>query len=257
MKIEMIGYNDTKAIAIYANIKMMPFLIGSFIISCLSLIPTFAFKIYELLYIFIFPGLLLFLMIFQYIVNCCTKGFLKGNKGKHIFCLDDGTLYKDGTEIKNISDIRLYKFRNFIFLELKQSYYIIMDKDFIFGSRKGFLSQLRFYPRHYIAINLPPKTEEEIATLLFNEIKIDGKERLFYSQNKMRIIYIYKNSVGSYSIGREKLTIADDEERYYFGKYGFWEPDWANPLISFYGTIEEALVGIADEISDYTEMKLQ
>ncbi|MGM9858720.1 MAG: hypothetical protein ACI311_05705 [Bacilli bacterium] len=115
MKIEMIGYNDSKAIAIYGNIKMMPFLIGSFVISCLCLIPTFSFEIYELLYVFILPVFLMLLMIFQYVVNCCTKGFLKGINTKHKFCLEDGKLYKVGKEIKSISDIRLYRFKNYIF----------------------------------------------------------------------------------------------------------------------------------------------
>ena len=31
--------------------------------------------------------------------------------------------YKDGKVIKNIDDIKLYKFKNFLFLELKNSYY--------------------------------------------------------------------------------------------------------------------------------------
>ncbi|MGM9858721.1 MAG: hypothetical protein ACI311_05710 [Bacilli bacterium] len=130
-----------------------------------------------------------------------------------------------------------------------------MNEDYISGSREEFLSQLRFYPRHYIAFILPDKTEEEIVSLLFKEIKIEGKERLFYSQNKMRIIYIYKNNVGSYSIGREKLIISDDEERNFSRRYGYWEPDWNDPSISYYGTIEEALAGIANEISNYIELK--
>lgn len=47
MKIEMIGYNDSKAIAIYGNIKLLPVLIISFLISILMLIPCF---IYLFLY---------------------------------------------------------------------------------------------------------------------------------------------------------------------------------------------------------------
>ena len=255
MKIEMIGYNDTKTIAIYSSIKMLPFLIVSFIVSLLSLIPLFIFKIYELLYIFILPGLLLFIIVFQYVINSNYKNYLKGSKTKHIFCLEDGTLYKDKKEIKSISDIRLYKFRRFLFLELKQSYYRIMNEDFISGSREEFLSQLRFYPKHYIAFNLPPKTEEEIETLIFSQIETEGKERLFYSLDKRKIIYIYKNSVGSYSIGRETMFIECDEERCYSGKYGWWEPIWNDPTISFYGTLEEALKGIEEEIKDYDELE--
>ena len=44
----------------------------------------------------------------------------------------------------------------------------------------------------YIAFNLPPKTDEEIKTLLFSQIETEGKERLFYSNDKRKIIYITK-----------------------------------------------------------------
>lgn len=256
MKIEMIGYNDTKAIGIYGIIKMAPFLIASFFASLFVLIPAFVFKIYELLYVFILPGLLAFCMLFQYIGNSHNKSFLKGVKIKHTFCLEDGTLYKDGREIKSISNIRLYKFKKFIFLELKQSYYRIMNEDYISGSRDKFIAQLRFYPQHYIAFNLPPKTDEEIESLLFSKIETKGKDRLFYSPDRKRIVYIYKNSVGSYSIGHEKMFITHDDERYFSGEYGWWEPEWNDKTISFYGTIEEAIKGIKEEIKDYTELNL-
>ena len=69
MKIEMIGYNDSKAIAIYGNIKLLPVLIISFLISILMLIPCFIFKIYEMLFIFILPSFIFSLMIIQYLIN--------------------------------------------------------------------------------------------------------------------------------------------------------------------------------------------
>ena len=46
---------------------------------------------YELLYIFILPAGLLFLILLQYIVNSCAKGFLEGQKIKHKFRLEDVT----------------------------------------------------------------------------------------------------------------------------------------------------------------------
>lgn len=254
-KIEMIGYNDTKAIAIYGNIKIMPALIISFVIAILSLIPTLILQVYELILIFIIPAILLVAMLMQYFLNSRYKTFLRDAKTEHKFCLDNGILYKDGNEIKSKHDIRLYKFKNFIFLELKQSYYRIMNDDYLTGSREKLLSQIRFHNRHYISINIPPKTDEEIINLLFNEVDLDGKERLFYSQDKRNIVYIYKNSAGSYSIGYERLFIAYDEERYFSGKYGWWEPDWGKHFISFYGTVDEAFIGIEIEIRDLIEMK--
>lgn len=69
MKVEMIDINDTKAIAIYGNIKILPFCISSFAVSILLLIPSFIFHIYELLFVFILLVLLLLIMIIQYMVN--------------------------------------------------------------------------------------------------------------------------------------------------------------------------------------------
>lgn len=63
MKIEMIGYNDTKAIAIYGAIRLMNIVIISFIISLLFIVPAFVYRIYELLYIFIFPVFMIILTI--------------------------------------------------------------------------------------------------------------------------------------------------------------------------------------------------
>ncbi len=255
MKIEMIGYNDAKTIAIYSCIKIMPFFLSSLIISFLCLIPTFIFRIYELAFVFIFPVLLIFIIIFQYIININYKEFLKGTKVRHKFVFENSSLYKDGKKIKNIENIRLYKLKKYLFLELDKSYYRISNNDFLIGSREEFLNQLRFYPNHYIAFNLPFKTDKEIIEILFNEINLENKERLFYSKDKKRVIYIYKNSVGSYSINYEKIFIAYDEERYYSGKYGWWEVDYNNSTPSFYGTIDEAFNDIKNEIQDFIEYK--
>ena len=158
MKIEMTGYNDTKAIAIYGNIKMTPFFIGSLIASCLTLIPTFIFGIYELAFVFILPALLGIIMITQYIVNCSSKKFLEGEKVKHTFCLDSGTFYKDGKEMKNVSDIRLYKFKKFLFIETKKSYYRIANEDYTSGSREEFLSRIKILPKRRIEFIAPGKS---------------------------------------------------------------------------------------------------
>lgn len=73
---------------------------------------------------------------------------------------------------------------------IKRIYYRIMNYDYLAGSREELLSQIRFHNKHYISINLPPKTDEEIIDLFFNKVDSDGKERLFYSKDKRRIIYI-------------------------------------------------------------------
>lgn len=255
MKIEIIGYNDTKAIAIYSAIRLMNIVIISFIISLLFIVPAFVYRIYELLYIFIFPVFMIILTILQYFLNSNYKTYLKGIKTKHNFCLDSGILYKDGKEIRNKDDIRIYKFKHFLFLKLKKSYYRIMDSDYLTGSREELLSHIRFKKSHYVPFVLPPKSDQEIIDLLFNRVNLDGKERSFYSKDKTKIIYIYKNIAGSYSIGEERLCIADEEERRYLHEYGWWEPSWGSGFASFYGTVEEAFRDIETDIRDYIELK--
>lgn len=254
MKIEMIGYNDTKTIAIYGNIKMLPFCISSFAISVLLLIPSLILQIYELLFVFILPTLLLLIMLIQYLVNSKYKTFLQNAKTKHKICLENGRLYKDGKVIKDIDDIKLYKFKNFLFLKLKKSYYRIDNSDYLSGSREEFLSNVCYLNRHHIYFDLPKKSDDEIIDLLFNDINLEGKERLFYSSDKTKIVYIYKNTSGSYSIGYETLTIFYDYERKYLHEYGMWEPSLEDNFATFYESIEAAYNDIKATIKDYTEM---
>ena len=90
---------------------------------------------------------------------------------------------------------------------------------------------------------------------MFNKINLSNVEQLYYSKDKKHIIYIYKNEIGSFSIGNEKLFISHDEERYYSGKYGWWEPNYENSFTSYFGTIEEALNDIKNQINDFIKLK--
>jgi len=102
-------------------------------------------------------------------------------------------------------------------------------------------------------VNLPNKSDDEIIDLLFSEKSLVGKERLFYSKDKTKIVYIMKNTDKSYSVFYERLTIADDEERAIMGIYGWWEPYFSRK--SYYETADLAYNDIKNEISDYIEMK--
>lgn len=248
-KIQMIGYNNIKAIAMYHMIKMMPIFIITLVISFFALIFSLIFQIYELLFIFILPTILVIVLLFNIL-----KTYLKYPKTKHIFCLENGKIYKDEKIIKNTNDIHLYKFKNFLLFEFEKSSFCINNNDFLTGSREEFLSLIHFYNNHTILTLLPLKSDEEIIDLLFKDVTLKGKQRLFYSKDKRKIIYIYKNSVGSFSVGYEKLYIAYDEERYFSNQYGWYEPDFKSS-ISFYGTCEEAFKDIENEIDGYIEMK--
>lgn len=254
MKIEMTGYNDGKAIAIYSNIKIFPYFAVTLILSLVSMILALVFNLYELMWVFLLPILLLLGMLLNTVVNSHAKGYLKGLKVKHRFCLENGILFKDGKEIKSTEDIKIYKFRKFLFLELKQSYYRIEDSDYITGSRTEFLAQVKFYNKRRVYFDLPEISDEKITDLLFGEIDTKNKLRLFCSSDKKRIVYIYRNANGTYSVGREKMTISDNEERIYTHKYGWWEPEPGDNSISFYGTEEEAFNDIRNELKGFTEL---
>ena len=129
-----------------------------------------------------------------------------------------------------------------------------MNDEYLNGSREELMSYVRFHSKHYISFTLSPKNDDGIVDLLFKEVTLEGKERLFYSQDRKKIIYIYKNSAGSYSIGYESMYIAFDEERHYLGKYGWWEPKCGNNA-SYFGTIDEAYKEIEIEVRYFIEMK--
>lgn len=61
--------------------------------------------------------------------------FLKGEKKDHTFRIEDGLIYKDGKEIKLIPSIRIYCYRGFLYMETSHSMFVIMDTDYMVGSR--------------------------------------------------------------------------------------------------------------------------
>ena len=81
------------------------------------------------------------------------------------------------------------------------------------------------------------------------------KRGYFTQKTKQKLFISIKNIAGSYSIGEERLCIADEEERRYLHEYGWWEPSWGSGFASFYGTVEEAFRDIETDIRDYIELK--
>ncbi len=143
--ISFYGYNDGKAITIHNSISLFWPTIISFLIASIMTVFSIAFSNYFLLVIWGLP--LLFVIIF--LINIAftkynNNVFLDGKRKKHTFRLKDGILFKDGKEIKSVNKIRLYKFKKFIFLELKNSYYRISNEDFIAVSRNDFLTKIKY-----------------------------------------------------------------------------------------------------------------
>lgn len=252
--IEMIGYNDSKAIGIYGNIKLFPVFIISLILSFLFLIQALLLKIYILSLFFVLPLFILLIILIQYVRNTKSKNFLEGSLVKHKFLLKNNLLYKDGEEIKSVNDICLYKFKNFLFLILKNSYYRINNSDFIVGSRDEFLGRIKYGKRHHIVFLLPKLNDDEKVNFLFDRITLKDKVKLFYSPDKTRIIYIYKNSIDSYSIRKEKMELATDEEVQSLGQYGWREEEYSD-FGSYYDSLESALNDLKYELNSYIEIK--
>ena len=261
MKIEFNGYNDTKTLAFYDLIKLLQILIVTSLVSMIAVPFAIIFSIYELLYIFILPGGFFIIMPVAYLINSKSTTFLKGVKTKHKFVLDSGYLYKDSRLIKSYSEIKIYKFKKFIFLVLPKTYYIVHNNDYIQGSRDEFLKQCKFslHKKHHVTFDLPYKSEEEIIDFIFgntiNELK---GERTFYSKDMKRIISIDKNNIGSYSTSMYRIDIFNEEERMHSHIYGQYIPEYIpgrSKVASFFGTLDEAYNDIKNELIDYIELK--
>lgn len=257
MKIKFIAYNDGHAIFIYNRIKLFPFFLVSLILSFLALIFTFIFSTYELLFVFILPLLFLIFLGIDYLcISYNNKTFLKGKKQKHIFVLEKGLLYKDEKMVKSIDDIQLYRYKKYLFLILRQSYYYIKNDDFIEGNREEFLKLVKYQERHYIYFDLPNLSKEEIADLYFKNLDLDVRVcRFFYTPSKEKIAYIYKNEINSYSIQFEQLEFADEHERLYLHVYAWWVTSNEMSFCSYYDSEETAYRDIENLVKDYLELK--
>ncbi len=125
--IEFVGYNDARAIKAYnkKNLTMLFFWFGfiCFIVSIVALIIS----VYELL--FIWGAYLFVAAICLYAMSFSFKDdrtFKELNiKTKHIFKISDLKLYRDGKEIKDTNNIKVFSYKTYIFLECKKSYYFI------------------------------------------------------------------------------------------------------------------------------------
>ena len=126
---EFYGYNNGKAIAIKNRHNLQ---VGA----CISIIPCVVITIFAFLYniyLLFFWLLPLFLFALSFFVSLFekydTEVFLQGLKQKHKFKIDNKKLIKDGKEVKSTRFIKVREYKKFIFLELKQSYYVIYKNE--------------------------------------------------------------------------------------------------------------------------------
>lgn len=133
--IQFYGYNDARAIAAYnkRNLTKM-FLIFALICIAISIVAI-AIPLYELLYVWGIFAFLLLIVLFASSFSKYDDKILKekGIKTKHLFVIEEFTLFKDGKEIKEIENINFYSYRKYVFLELKKSYYYIPKDELSIG----------------------------------------------------------------------------------------------------------------------------
>ncbi len=141
--ISFYGYNDGKATEIYNCINLfLPTLISVIVSLFFSLLSYILHNSYLLVF-WIIPAIL----CLTYILCISVTGyndrvFLKGTKKKHSFIVDDGNLIRDGKTIKK-EEIKVYVFKNFVFLIAKKTYYRIPNEEFLGISREEFLQFMK------------------------------------------------------------------------------------------------------------------
>lgn len=137
--ISFYGYNDGKAIEIYNCINLFIPTMISFIVSLVFTVLSFVIHNFDLLMIWIMPAILCLTYILCIsLTEYNDRVFLKGAKKKHSFIVDKGNLIRNGKSLKK-DGIKVYTFKNFVFLITGKTYYRIPNEDFLGISREEFL----------------------------------------------------------------------------------------------------------------------
>ena len=256
-KIVFIGYNDGKAIAIKNRRSFRKVSACSLsLVIPISVIGVICRQYFLAIVVWAFPVFFLVLSALTFLFVRYDDGtFLQGKKTKHEFTVENGKILKDGKEIRRTDRIRLYRYRRFLLMETDRSFFRIPDDEYAQGSREELLQSLTVRADHSVWLRLPEKTDEEKIDLLFGERDFSDKCRVFYSKDKTRVVYIFRRRDGLYSVGTERLNLADEEESELFHEYGWWVPEGSG--ISLYETMDEAYRDIGNLISGFEELKTE
>ena len=141
--ISFYGYNDGKAIEIYNCINLFLPTAISVILALVFSLFGYLFRNPYLLVIWILPAIL----FLTYILCVSMTGyndrvFLSGAKKRHSFIVDNESLVRDGKPMKT-DGIKIYTFKNFVFLITKKTYYRIPNEEFVGISREEFLNIMK------------------------------------------------------------------------------------------------------------------
>ena len=134
------GRNGGMALAVRNHIMMFRAFLISFLV---FLIPTIIFIFISNPYFWVFMILPFLCLVISFAVFLFAKHdenvFLSQEKKDHIFEIKNDSLFKDGKEIKLINSIKIYRYKNFLYMETSHSMFVIQNTDFILSNREDFL----------------------------------------------------------------------------------------------------------------------
>ena len=134
------GRNCGMAIAIRNHIMLFRVFVISLLISFIPIMFSIcAHNPY--FWIFLIIPLMSFVLSFAVFlfIKYDENVFLSLEKKDHVFEIKDNRLSKDGKEIKLVKSIKIYRYKNFLYMETSHSMFIIKDADFIIGDRESLL----------------------------------------------------------------------------------------------------------------------
>ena len=134
------GKNGGMAVAIRNHIMLFRVFVISLLISTIP-IMVFICAHNPYFWIFLIIPLMSFVLSFAVLlfIKYDENVFLSLEKKDHVFEIKDNRLFKDGKEIKLVKSIKIYRYKNFLYVETSHSMFIIKNTDFIIGDRESLL----------------------------------------------------------------------------------------------------------------------
>ena len=134
------GRNGGLACAIRNHIMLFRMFVISLLISIIPII-VFICAHNPYFWIFLIIPLMSFVLSFAVLlfIKYDENVFLSLKKKDHVFEIKDNRLSKDGKEIKHVKSIKIYRYKNFLYIETSRSMFVIKDTDFVIGNRESLL----------------------------------------------------------------------------------------------------------------------
>ena len=150
MMVKFYGFNNGKAIAVNNHKNMMNAFWITLLPALILSVIAFIFAPIALIPIWIMPIMFISIAWLVFITEKYDETvFLQGQKKKHEFLIDNGVIYKNGKERKNIRKMSLYKYKKYLLIVFNGGeFYLIPNNAFAEGSRNEFLSKVKFTGIH-------------------------------------------------------------------------------------------------------------